>query len=165
MLSFLSKKRLFFLLFDGCNLQRQLDVALQGDARALLVEPVVFGRTAMGETMTDITFRDRISVTRDGQPIYRDGVTLSGDVAAQLARPAIGQGMMAMASFVYAAADAQTRIGAVRALMPTTGGASLLADDLLVGRIVAPDSYLLRRSLIPVLELLSGIAVPKTWRL
>ena len=153
------------LLFNGSNLQRSLNVSLVGDAKALLVEPVVFGRAAMGETLTDTHFRDRISVTRDGQPVYRDGVALDGNVAAQLARPAIGQGMIAMANIVYAAPDAHTRLPAVRALLPATGGASLLAEDLLVGRIMAADSYLLRCTLIPIIERLSGAAVPRTWRL
>jgi urease accessory protein len=153
------------ILFEGSCLSRKLDVALKGDAKALLVEPVVFGRTAMGEELNDIAFRDRISVTRDGRPIYRDGVTLRGNAAAQLARPAIGQGMVAMASIIYAAQDAQAHLPAVRALLGATGGASLLADDVLVGRLMAQDSYLLRRALIPVIERLSGAAVPKTWRL
>jgi urease accessory protein len=153
------------LLFNGSNLQRKLDVLLAGDAKALLVEPVVFGRTAMGETLFDISFRDRISVNRDGHPIYRDGVFLDGDAAAQLARPAIGQGMIAMANIIYAAPDAHTRLPTVRALLPATGGASLLANDLLVGRIMAADSYLLRCALIPIIERLSGAAVPRTWRL
>lgn len=153
------------LLFDGCRLSRKLDVKLQADARALLIEPVVFGRTAMGETLTDITFRDRISVTRDGRPVYRDGVQMAGDAVAMLARPAIGQGMSAMATVIYAHPDAAARLKGVRKLLPDTGGVSLLSDDLLVGRIMAQDSYLLRRALIPVLELLSGATVPKTWRL
>ena len=153
------------LLFDGCNLSRNLNVALEGDARALMIEPVVFGRTAMGETLTDIAFRDRISVTRDAQPIYRDGVNMCGNAVTRLARPATGQGMSAMASIIYAAPDAEVRLPAVRRLLPDTGGASLLSADLLVGRIVAQDSYLLRCALIPILELLSGATVPKTWRL
>ena len=153
------------LLFEGCSLRRSLDVSLTGDAVALLVEPVVFGRTAMGETLTDISFHDRICVTRDGHPIYRDGVALHGDVAAQLGRPAIGQGMIAMANIIYAAPDADARLPAVRALLPAAGGASLLAKGLLVARIMAADSYLLRCALIPIIEQLSGAAVPRTWRL
>ena len=153
------------LLFNGSNLHRELKVSLAGNASALLVEPVVFGRAAMGETLTDIAFKDRVSVMRDGRPIYRDGACFEGNAAAQLARPAIGQGMIAMANIIYAAPDAQTRLPAVRALMPSTGGASLLADDLLVGRIMAADSFLLRCALIPIIERLSGAAVPRTWRL
>ena len=153
------------LLFNNSNLNRKLDVSLAVRAKALLVESVIFGRAAMGEALTDITFKDRISITRDGYPIYRDGVSFDGDAAAQLGRPAIGQRMIAMANIIYAAPDAHTRLPAVRALMPSTGGASLLADDLLAGRIMAADSYLLRCALIPIIERLSGASVPRTWRL
>jgi len=153
------------ILFDGCNLSRKLDIDLAADAQALVVEPVVFGRTAMGETLTDATFRDRIAISRAGQPIYRDGVQMTGDIASQLARNAVGQGMSAMASVVYAHPLAQARLNAVRAHLPPTGGATLLAEDLLAIRIMAQDSFLLRRSLMPIIELLSGTTVPKTWRL
>ena len=153
------------ILFNGCNLSRELDIDLAADAQALVVEPVVFGRTAMGETLTDATFRDRIAISRAGQPIYRDGVQMTGDIASQLARNAVGQGMSAMASVVYAHPLAQARLNAVRAHLPPTGGATLLAEDLLAIRIMAQDSFLLRRSLMPIIELLSGTTVPKTWRL
>jgi urease accessory protein len=153
------------ILFDGCDLSRTLDVDLASDAKALIVEPVVFGRTAMGETLTDAAFRDRISINCDGKPIYRDGVQMSGNIAAQLACASIGQGMSAMASVIYAAPDAEAHLKDVRSHMPASGGASILSGGLLVARLMAPDSYLLRRSLIPIIERLSGAVVPKTWRL
>lgn len=153
------------ILFDGCRLERRLDVDIATGAKALLFEPVIFGRTAMGEALTNIMLRDRIAITRDDHPLYRDCVAITGDAVAQLARSATGQGGGAMASFVYVAPDAEAQIKRVRALLPQTGGASLRADDMLVGRIMAQDSYLLRRTLIPIIELLSGTSVPKTWRL
>ncbi|WP_375255169.1 urease accessory protein UreD, partial [Yoonia sp.] len=153
------------ILFDGCNLSRKLKVDLAVGARALIVEPVVFGRTAMGETLTDAAFRDRIAISRGGAPIYSDGVQMTGHIVDQLARNAVGQGMSAMVSVVYAHPLAQARLSAVRAHLPITGGATLLAENLLAIRIMAQDSYLLRRSLMPIIELLSGTTVPKTWRL
>lgn len=153
------------LLFEGCNLDRQLNVAMAADARVLLVEPVIFGRAAMGEALHDITVRDRIAISRDELPLYLDGYNITGDAAAQLAQAAITQGMTAMASFVYVAPDAPAHQKHLRGILPETGGISLLADDVLVGRVVATDGYLLRRSLIPIIEQLSGAMVPKTWRL
>lgn len=153
------------ILFDGCNLSRKLDIALAADAQALVVEPVVFGRTAMGEMLTDAIFRDRIAINRAGRPIYRDGVQMAGDLMGQLGRNAVGQGMSAMASVIYANPLAEARLNAVRAHLPPTGGATLLAENLLAIRIMAQDSYLLRQSLMPIIELLSGTTVPKTWRL
>lgn len=153
------------ILFDGCSLDRKLTVDLAPNASALLAETVVFGRTAMKETLSDIRFDDRITVRRDGVPIYLDGVSMTGDAAAQLARLAIGQGAGAMASVIFAAPNAEALLDQVRKRLPPTGGASLLAPDLLVARLVATDSYLLRQSLIAILERLSNTPLPRTWRL
>ncbi len=153
------------ILFDRCALNRRLDITLQPGADLLLVEPVVFGRTAMGETLRDVMFRDRITITRAGDPLYLDGMELIGDATAHLARPSIANGAAAMASVVMVNAGASNHLEAVRALLPETAGASMLAEDVLVIRQLAPDSFELRRALIPILELLSHTALPKSWRL
>lgn len=153
------------ILYDGCALRRRLTVDLTADARLLMVEPVVFGRAAMGETLTDARFYDRIEMRRDGRPLYRDAVRLDGDISRQLARPSIAGGAGAMASLVYIAPDAETHLDAVRAHLPATGGASLLAADVMVLRLLAPDSHVLRQHLLPVLDRLSGDTLPVSWRL
>jgi urease accessory protein len=119
----------------------------------------------MGETLRDVMFRDRITITRAGSPQYLDGMDLCGDATAHLARPTTANGAAAMASVVMVNAAASNHLAAVRALLPLTAGASLLAEDVLVIRQLASDSFELRRSLIPVLELLSHNALPKSWRL
>jgi urease accessory protein len=153
------------ILFDGCRLHRRLDVDLAPTSRALFVEPIVFGRVTMGETLKDIHFQDRISIRRDGLPLYRDGIDLSGDASAKLAQMATANGATAMASVIYVAPDAPAHLNEVRNILPLTGGASLLADDLLVVRVLGQDSYVLRQSLMPILERLSNTALPATWRL
>ena len=90
---------------------------------------------------------------------------LKGDASAHLDSAAIADGAGAMASLVYVAHDATAQLGAVRALLPETAGASLLAPDTLVLRQLAPDSLALRRHLIPVLDRLTGNTLPTSWRL
>ena len=153
------------ILFDGCRLRRKLGIHLAQTGTALLVEPIIFGRTAMGEMLNDMHFSDRVSITRAGRPIYLDGINLIGDATAQLAHAATGSAATAMASIVYAAPDAARHITAIRALLPQFGGASVLADDLLAVRLLAQDSYLLRKSLIPIIEQLSNTPLPAAWRL
>lgn len=153
------------ILFNHCNLERRLDVQLDADARFLMVEPVVFGRAAMGERLTDVRFRDRIKIMRDGVPAYIDGMDLNGNTVAHLANPTIADGAAAMASVVLAAPDAARHLTAVRAMLPLTAGASALSDDLLVVRHLAEDSFTLRRDLIPVLEHLNQSPLPMSWRL
>ena len=153
------------ILFDRAALRRSLDITLAPTARLLLVEPVVFGRAAMSEVLQDIRFHDRIRVWRDGRPLYADGMILKGDASAHLQSAAVAAGAGAMASLVYVAPDAAAQLGAVRALLPETAGASLLAPDTLVLRQLAPDSLALRRHLIPVLDRLTGNTLPTSWRL
>lgn len=153
------------ILFERCNLRRKLTVSLQADAQLLLVEPIVFGRTAMGEALHDARFQDRISITRAGEPLYLDGMNLGGDVASLLQRPATAAGATAMASVVMVAPDVAAHFPVVQSALPATAGASLLADDLLVIRLLAADSLELRRVLIPVLERLNNNPLPMSWRL
>ncbi|WP_323766629.1 urease accessory protein UreD [Antarctobacter sp.] len=153
------------ILFEGARLRRRLRVDLAADARLLLVEPVIFGRTAMGERLRDVAFSDRIAVWRAGAPLYLDGLDLHGDLETGMARPALGGGAGAMASLVYVAPDAESHLAPLRAFMPDTGGVSLMRDDLLVVRLLASDSLNLRRSLLPVLDRLSRDTLPISWRL
>ncbi|MDO6733512.1 urease accessory protein UreD [Octadecabacter sp. 1_MG-2023] len=153
------------ILFDGCTLHRRLDIQLDASAELLMVEPVVFGRTAMGETLRDVHFKDRIKITRNGVPIYIDGADLHGNAAAHLATTATAKGSGAMCSVVMVTPDAKRHLTGVRALLPETAGASVLGSDVLVIRHLAPDSYDLRRDLIPVLEHLNQSPLPASWRL
>lgn len=153
------------ILFERCALRRDLEIDLTAHARLLMVEPVVFGRAAMPETLRDVMFQDRIKITREGQPIYIDGMDLIGDATSHLARPAIANGAGAMASVVMVAPDVASHLKPVRDLLPDTAGASLLSETTLVIRQLARDSYELRRSLVPILEHLSHNTLPTSWRL
>jgi urease accessory protein len=153
------------ILFDGCALRRRLRIDLKPQARLLMVEPVVFGRAAMPETLGDVMFQDRIRITRKGAPIYVDGMDLQGHATDHLARATIAGGAGAMASVVMVAPNAQSHLNGVRAMLTETAGASMLADDVMVIRQLAADSFDLRRNLIPVLEHLSNRTLPTSWRL
>ena len=153
------------ILFEGARLDRSLTVDLAEDAKFLMVEPMIFGRTAMGEVLNDVDFKDKIRVTRDGVPLYFDGMHLTGDVAAQLTGRAVAARAGAMVSLLYVAPDAESHLAPLRALLPQTGGASLLAPDVLALRMVASDSHTLRSPLLPILDRLSGDGLPTSWRL
>lgn len=153
------------ILYDCCALRRRLDISLDEEARFLMVEPVVFGRAAMREELRDVMFQDRIKITRNGTPLYIDGMDLLGDAAAHLASPVIADGAGAMASVVLVAPDAGNHLKFVRAALPSSAGASLLAEDVLVIRQLASDSFELRRSLVPILEQLIQNNLPTSWRL
>lgn len=153
------------LLFDGCALRRRLHAELAHDAELLFVEPLVFGRRAMGERLNDVTLEDSIDIRREGVPLYKDRIRFSGNMLASLGRAAIGNGAGAMAQLVFVSPHAEAQLTPLRALMPETGGVSLRAPDVLVLRLLAEDSFALRQSLLPVLDRLTANMLPKCWRL
>lgn len=153
------------ILFNGAGLRRSLRIDMAASARLLMVEPVIFGRTAMGERVTDGAFHDRIDVYRNHQPLYRDALRLDGNIDSKLAQIAISGGAVTMASVLYVAPDAEVHLDPIRAALPDTAGVSLLRPDMLALRFLAADSHLLRRDLLPVLDRLSRNTLPTSWRL
>jgi urease accessory protein len=131
----------------------------------VLVEPIVFGRREMRETLTDAALTDHIELRRDGDLVYWDRIDLSGAIAEHLNKPSIAAGCAALATVLCAGPRAEAALQDVRDVLPDNGGASLVQPDLLSIRILAEDSFLLRRSLVPVLEVLTGADLPKSWSL
>ncbi|WP_417475467.1 urease accessory protein UreD [Leisingera sp.] len=151
------------ILFEGSALDRQLRADLAEDASLLLVEPMVFGRAAMGERLNRIRLRDRIEIRRAGRSVFLDAMRFAGDLSAHLARPHVANGAGAMALIVFAAASAEAQLDPVRRMLTDSAGASLLDPDLLVIRILAADSFELRRAMLPVLRRLNPDPLPRCW--
>lgn len=151
------------ILYDGCALNRSLRVEMAEQARLLLVEPLIFGRSAMGEVLRNSYFMDKIEVRRRGTPLFLDAMTLQGDITAHMASPHIAAGADAMALLVYVSPDAVAQLDPVRKMLPETAGASLIHADLLTLRILASDGYALRQSLVPILRHLTNQALPRSW--
>ncbi len=153
------------ILFQGSALKRRLCVDLQCEAKLLICEPLVFGRTAMNETLTDAALADEIRVTRNGSPLYIDRLVMNGDLQAKLARAGVAAGAGALATVLFIAPNAEAHIKALRKLCPDSGGVSLLGPDTLTIRLLALDSHILRQSLVPILNRLSGTTLPRPWML
>ena len=153
------------ILFDGADLERRLDIDLAGSSEAVIVEPVVFGRLAMGEDRVAGRFHDAIVLRRDGVPLFADRIALDGAITGTMARPALGRGATALATALYHGPRADSLLPRIRALLPDTGGASRVAPDVIVIRLLAADGYALRHALLPILETLTGTKLPRSWSL
>ncbi len=151
------------ILYDGCHFERELRVDLAAGARALIMEPLVFGRVESGEALRDIRFRDRIEIRQNGAPLFLDAMRINGDAATLLARPHMAAGARAMAALIYVAEDAEAQLTPLRQMLPARAGASLLGQNCLVLRLLAADSFELRTHLIPILQALHRTPLPKCW--
>ena len=155
------------ILYDRASLDRSLRIDLQGDAVCLLVETLVFGRRAMGESVDRINLSDRIAVWRDGAPLFVERTHLAGNASRHLARRAIATGGIAVATVLFATApdkpDAGRHLEKLRPALPQQAGISIIRPGLLLLRMVAPDSFILRQTLLPVLAQLNDGPLPRTW--
>ncbi|MBV6648380.1 MAG: urease accessory protein UreD [Hoeflea sp.] len=162
------------ILFDRARLARTIDVDMASDARLLMVEPVVFGRLAMREAVTTGHFRDRWRVRCAGQLVHAEHMRLGPMVADALGHPAVANGGLAMATVLMIAPDAEAVLAGVRRIIGNSGGASHVtmrhgpgrdaATGKLLARIVARDSYELRKVLVPLIRLLNPAGgMPKVW--
>jgi urease accessory protein len=152
------------ILFDRCAARRRLEVELAGDAWFLGVEQLVFGRTAMGETVRSASFRDLIQLRRDGRLILHDAIRLDGPVQALLDRAATGNGARATATLVHAAPGAAWLLDPLRAALAGWEAGASAWDGMLVARVVAADGACLRRAVVAGLNVLrDGRPLPRVW--
>jgi urease accessory protein len=155
------------ILFDRSSFERSLSADLAAGARLLVVEPLVFGRQAMGEDVLAAHYRDRWRIRVDGRLVHGEDVAMNGDVHALLGHRAVANGARAIATVLVVGSDVETQLDAVRTIVGDDGGASAWrvgGSGKLLARIVAPDSYELRKRLIPLIALLNGRAgLPKIW--
>ena len=150
------------ILFDGVRLRRSFDAELNGDAKLLAVETIVLGRKAMGESLTDFSFRDRWRIRRNGGLIFADDLRF--DPMRVRGVPAL-RGCAAFATIVLVNPDTEHFIEPLREIIGSSGGVSTW-DGKLIARLVGVDGFDLRKTLIPALKLLAApTQLPKVWTL
>ncbi len=159
------------ILFERASLSRHIEVDMAAGVRLLMVEPLVFGRRAMGEAISVVRFQDRWRIRSQGRLIHAEDFAIGPDAAPVLSAPVGLGGATAFATVLLVAPDADRHLEAVRRLIGTTGGASAWrisssTSGKLLARLSAADSYDLRKILVPLIRLLNPQAgLPKVWSL
>jgi urease accessory protein len=152
------------ILFDQIRLRRSIEADLAPDASLLLAEGVVFGRSAMGETLAHGHFFDRWRVRRDGALIFAESLRLDDAIAEQLRQRAVAGGAIASASVLKIPGD-EAAVAAVRAKEKDFAGEVGVSawNGLALARLVAPDGAALHRDLIAVLTAFGNMPLPRLW--
>ena len=152
------------ILFDQIRLHRSIEADLAPDASLLLAEGVVFGRSAMGETLAHGHFFDRWRVRRDGALIFAESLRLDDAIAEQLRQRAVAGGGVAIASVLKIPGDEEV-VAAVRAKEKDFAGEVGVSawNGLALARLVAPDGAALHRDLIAVLTAFGNMPLPRLW--
>lgn len=152
------------ILFDRARVSRRIDIDLAEDARLLLCEIVVFGRSAMGERMQQGEFVDRWRLRRGGRLVFAETVRLDGDIGEKLARPAVAKGGVAIGTALIVPGD-EALVERIRGLSETSGGEVGIScwNGFAMARFCAQDAARLRADMMAVLGRASGSALPRLW--
>ncbi len=153
------------IFFNRAALNRKLGFSLESGARLLAMEPMMFGRQAMGETVEEGTWRDSWRVKLDGKLVFADETRLGGKISEILSKTGIADGALAVASGVYIGEDAEQIIESLKTLEWPDGvqaGASLSESHIIL-RAVARDGALLKLWGAQVLKCITGLGLPRTW--
>ena len=152
------------ILFQSSSLRRRTRIALGPSAECLLLEAVVLGRAAMGETLREVQMNDRREVSRAGCPVLVEPLALDGRALQGAATLA---GARAFASLALVAPGAADALGPVRAALGEAGvsGAASGFDGKLTIRLMAADGWPLRRQIARLLAVLRPAGPPRVWQL
>lgn len=158
------------ILFEGADLVRRLEADVAADASLLIVESVVFGRLAHGETRIDAAFCDDWRIRRDGRLVFAEALRLC-QAGARLDRIAIGAGARALATVLWLDARAASRLGDLRQALDGVVGESgerleagvSAFDGMLVARLASPAPQRLRAALVAAMRVLRGRDAPRVW--
>ena len=153
------------ILFDHAAMSRTTTVTLARDASCLLLESVVLGRAAMGETLAEVAFQDRRRVTRDGVPVLFEPIRLTS--ATLSAGAGVLQGARAFASLALLQQGAEAHVDAARQVLdePGVNGGASGIDGRLMIRLMAADGWPLRRQILRLLAVLRDAPPPRVWQI
>jgi len=151
------------ILFDQARMRRSIDIALAADAKLLFAEAVVFGRSAMGETVSEGHIFDRWRVRVGGALAFAETMRIDGDIAHRLAQRAVAREGVAVATVLKLPGNADD-VTAVRAVLGGFGSEVGVStwNGLMAARLVARDGAALRRDLLAILAALRT-APPRLW--
>jgi urease accessory protein len=152
------------ILFDRAAFGRTLDIDMAATAEVLVVEQIVLGRAAMGETVRQLRLRDLIRVRRAGRLVLHDALRVEGDAAATLAGRAAADGGAAVATLALVRPGAEAMAPSLREALAGADAGVSAGEGLLVARIVARDGACLRAAVVAGLAALrGGRTLPRVW--
>ncbi len=153
------------ILYDRARLDRITRIDLAPGAGCLMLEMLVLGRAAMGETVRTLHLSDRREVWRDGRPALLEWLRL--DEAALDAGPAGLAGSRAIATLAMVGPGAEDTLARARSVLGDDGveAAASAFDGKMVVRMRAGDGWPLRRQVARLLRGLRDAALPRVWQI
>lgn len=152
------------ILYDRSHLNRETVIELAQDASCLMLEAIVLGRAAMGETLTEVVLRDTRRIMRAGRPVLIEPLQIGTE--ALTAGPAVLGDARAFATLALVVQGAEDAVGRARAELTeggVTGGVSGFDGKLMI-RLMAGDGWPLKRQIMRLVSVLRPGPLPRVWQ-
>ncbi|MGX9425779.1 MULTISPECIES: urease accessory protein UreD [Bradyrhizobium] len=152
------------ILFDRARISRRIDIDLSEGASLLLCEIVVFGRSAMGETMRHGEFVDRWRMRRGGRLVFAETIRLDGHIGEKLALSAVANGGVAIGTALIVPGD-EAVVERIREAQDSFRGEVGVScwNGFAMARFCAQDAMRLRADMMTVLGRASAVPLPRLW--
>jgi urease accessory protein len=154
------------ILFDRARFSRHLDVQMNESSSFLASEMIVFGRTAMQETLRQGHVRDHWRIWRDGRLIHAEAFRLDGQIVQKLNHKASAAGKVCFATTIYISCDAEAKAEAVRGFFNNFADVQTAVSawkGKLVIRSLCNDTAKLKKLLAQFIEQFRQMANPRVW--
>ena len=158
------------IIFDAAKIELDLEIELSRDARFIGWDVICLGRTAAGERFDRGVVRQRLTLTRDEDPVFVERTVLHGG-ARMLASPVGLYGNPVFGTFLAAApVIADAMLESCRRVTAMTGeGAVTRLPGVLIGRYRGASAVVARhyfvdlwRALRPALAFRAAVP-PRIW--
>jgi urease accessory protein len=155
------------ILFDESRLGRRIEIDLDADSEILALEPLVFGRHAMGERLQNCHFTDRWRIRRDGQLVHAEALSIQDDLPLLLDSAAGAGGAQMAATLVYVGPRLEQVHADLAAVLPSLASRAACSawQGRLVLRLLAAETMTGKADLSHILHSLRGQQVPRVWHL
>ena len=151
------------ILFDKSAVKREITVNMHETSKLFMVESIILGRCAMGETLTSNLFVDHWRILQGNKMRYAESLKLSN--AIELSGLATLGENKALATLLYVTLNADETVEHMRDLIKQCDlvGAASAWDGKLVTRLVSASPQRLRESLIFIISEFRKKQLPRVW--
>jgi urease accessory protein len=154
------------ILFNLCNLSRNIEVNLQPNSNFLLAESMIFGRTAMGEILEKGFIKDNWKIFLNKNLIHSEALSLTGNIKENLSNIASTQNGIAVCNFFIYGKKFLTKENDLIKLIKNSDDVFISHsnwNDKILVRIVAKDAYNLKILQKKLILCFSDNTLPKVW--
>lgn len=154
------------ILFEGSRLARRIDVELDPASEVLVLESLVFGRHAMGETLRTCHFTDHWRIRREGKLVHAEALCLTDAIGSLITATAAAGGAQMSATLVYAGPRLDQIRADISAALPSLASRAAVScwQERLVLRLLAGTTMAGKSDLSRLLGSIGGQQVPRVWQ-